>query len=66
MPTQERWQTHRSWRQSPGTKVGLAIPFPLNRFAHGFVLQRGLPGGLLLQEVFNGSNPGQVLRNTPT
>ena len=44
-------------RQSPGTKVWLAIPFPLNRFAHGFVLQRGLLGGLLLQVVFNGSNP---------
>ena len=68
MPTQEMWQTHRLWRQLPGTKVGLAIPFPWNRVAHGFVLQRGLPGGLLWQVVFNGSNPrSRILsaRNTP-
>ena len=65
MPTQERWQTHRLWRQSPGTKLGLAIPFPLNRFVHGFVLQRGLPDELLWQVVFNGSNPRSRILSAP-
>ena len=65
MPTQERWQTHRSWRLSPGTKGGLAIPFPLNRFAHWFVLQKVYRVVYCCKWFLMVLAPGEVCRNTP-